>query len=140
MVSVLTELPNSELYLRNFLNKIEVAGDCWKWTGYIHRTGYARFMKGYAHRWGYEQFTGPVPEGLQLDHLCRNRSCVNPLHMEPVTNRENTLRGTVVEVQRARHALVTHCPKGHEYTPENTYRTPSDPYQRRLCRTCRRKQ
>lgn len=65
-----------------------------------------------AHRFVYEQIRGPIPDGMDIDHLCRVRNCVNPDHMEPVTRRENTLRGL-------KGRLVTHCPAGHAYSPDN---------------------
>lgn len=88
-------------------------GRCWIWTGYTSRLGYGIFGPGGrsvtmpAHRWSYEHFVGPVPDGLELDHLCRVRRCVNPLHLEAVTHRENCLRAVaarrprIVEVQEA---------------------------------------
>lgn len=81
----------------------------------------------YAHRVAYEHLVGPIPEGLQLDHLCRNRMCINPEHLEPVTAQENKRRAT---------ALITHCPSGHRYTPENTRYTPDG--RRRYCNECKR--
>jgi hypothetical protein len=94
---------------------------CWIWTGYIKPEGYGEVHRGgrkmYAHRLSYETFVGPIPEGLQLDHLCRNRACISPLHLEPVTSRENTMRG---ENWSAKKARQTHCINGHEFTPENT--------------------
>jgi hypothetical protein len=69
---------------------------CWLWTSALTRDGYGQFMTDHsvlAHRWSYEHYVGPIPAGLQLDHLCRVRSCVNPRHLEPVTNRENCYRG-----------------------------------------------
>ena len=72
-------------------------GPCWQWTAALDREGYGRFhwlgQNGLAHRIAYEMLIGPMPAGLEPDHLCRNRACVNPLHIEPVTHRENTLRG-----------------------------------------------
>lgn len=78
-----------------------------------------------AHRYAYEQQVGPIPTGMDLDHLCRNRQCMNPEHLEPVTRKVNLQRGLAGQKQ--------HCPKGHEYTVENTYRR-SDGSRR--CRTC----
>ena len=83
-----------------------------------------------AHRVAYELTNGPIPDGLELDHLCRVRHCVNPSHIEAVTHRENTLRGTGPIPHRARQS---HCKHGHEFTPENTYRLPNGC---RHCRTC----
>jgi hypothetical protein len=80
----------------------------------------------YAHRVAYEHLVGPIPAGMQLDHLCRNRMCVNPEHLEPVTPRENT--------RRAR-ALIRECPSGHPYGPENTRFAPDG---RRYCAQCKR--
>lgn len=108
---------------------------CWEWQGSLDQEGYARFQVGQkivkAYRWSYEQFVGPVPDGQVLDHLCRNRACVRPDHLEPVENRENILRGVGVT---ARNARKTHCKRGHEFTPENTY---TEKGGRRTCRTCK---
>lgn len=94
-------------------------------------SGYGNFMlvKGRAvpaHRFAYEECVGPIPPGMMIDHLCRVRRCVNPEHMEVVTNQENARRG-------ARGRLVTHCPHGHEFTSENTHIRRDG---RRRCRTC----
>jgi hypothetical protein len=107
---------------------VAVVASCWEWHG-AKRTGYGLVhFEGRVqsvHRLSYEALVGPIPAGLQLDHLCRNRACYNPAHLEPVTNRENKRRGT---------ALVTSCPQGHEYSEENTYVHNSH----RFCRTCSR--
>jgi len=109
---------------------------CWPWQGPL-RNGYgyihlSRDKKVAAHRWTYELFVGPIPEGLTLDHLCRNRSCVKPTHLEPVTNRVNILRGESLSARRARQ---THCKRGHPFTAENTT---TDAKGRRICRACRK--
>ena len=107
---------------------------CWNWTGYRSELGYGRFYpvgkkRVPAHRFAYELLVGPIPEGLVLDHLCRNASCVNPAHLEPVSQRENVLRGLA---PTAINAIKTQCIHGHEYTPENTMRQKHG----RECRTC----
>ena len=112
---------------------------CMEFQGHIGKNGYGYVMfrdhtPRLVHRTVYEFIKGPIPKGLQLDHLCRNRICVNPDHLEPVTHRVNSLRGRGAP---ALNAKKTHCPKGHEYTPENTYlqkRPPNDVG--RICRTC----
>lgn len=117
---------------------------CWIWTGARWRLGYGKFTEPgtqrrlAAHRWGYERLVGPVPSELQLDHLCRNPPCVNPHHLEPVTPRENVRRGLVPIVNGAQNRAKTHCPRGHEYTPENTYYRSGNGTQRRgrNCRAC----
>lgn len=87
-----------------------------------------------AHRYAYESIVGPIPNGMVLDHVkqrCGNRACVNPAHLEPVTNRVNILRGSGITALNARK---THCPKGHEYTDANTIRGKD---RVRKCRSCR---
>lgn len=114
---------------------------CWLWTGTINDSGYGRFnvsdRRERAHRLLYEYLKGPIPEGLILDHLCRVRSCVNPDHLEPVTQGENVRRGMAGATQRARQLAKTHCPHGHDYTPENTSYNWRGA---RVCRACRNAQ
>jgi len=107
---------------------------CWNWLGSIKPDGYAQIrvhgIKKYAHRVAYELAGLVIPKGMQLDHLCRNRKCVNPLHLEPVSNRTNALRGISPFAENARK---THCPSGHPYDEANTKW-----YQgRRYCKACR---
>ena len=110
-------------------------GGCWEWTGVRFSNGYGRFREPItrrqqlAHRWGYQQLVGPVDPDLDLDHLCRNKGCVNPDHLEPVTHAENVRRWQVTRV------VPTHCHKGHEYTAENSVYFGSPP--RRRCVKCR---
>ncbi len=117
-----------------FMEKVSVAGDCWVWTGQKRR-GYGRFWNFgrnvSAHRFAYEQSVGPILPGLSLDHLCRNPSCVNPDHLEPVTQRENVLRGAGLP---AINANKSHCKQGHEFDEQNTYRWRGE----RQCRECTR--
>lgn len=116
-------------------------GPCWIWTG-GHSNGYGMFniqVEGKrtavrAHQVAYVWIVGSVPPGLVLDHLCDNPPCCNPGHLQATTDRVNILRGTGPSAQ---HARQTHCKRGHEFTPENTYRPPSKP-QRRVCRACTR--
>lgn len=123
------------IYLPGRRSRSWVRGDgCWQWMGWTMKNGYGQATMGarkqLAHRAFYETFVGPIPSGLTLDHLCRHRYCTNPKHLEPVTNRENVLRGTGFSAQ---HAAKTHCPKGHPYNEANTYWYGGS----RQCRTCR---
>lgn len=109
------------------------ADGCWEWTGARTPDGYGLMADGgkcrRSHVVIYTRAKGPVPDGLQLDHLCRNRGCVNPDHLEPVTNKVNSLRG---EGFSAVNAKKTHCPAGHPYDEANTYRDKKG----RKCWTC----
>lgn len=135
---------------------------CWPWTGTIDVGGYGeifvnngrqRLQK--AHRFAYERFVGPIPDGLEIDHTCHTKSCptpgradphrrcVNPRHLEAVTRPVNMQRSTRPESTRAQfeqyRESVTHCSKGHEYTPENTqWRTTKGGYRSRRCAQCNR--
>lgn len=110
---------------------------CWLWFGAGNGWGYGSLGRGgkayAAHRLMYEALVGPIPPGLQIDHLCRVRSCVNPTHMEPVTQRVNLLRGQTVV---ARQAAQTHCVHGHAFTEDNTWVSKKG---KRGCRACNRR-
>jgi hypothetical protein len=106
------------------------------WKGYRNRYGYGilnvRHRPLQAHRWSYERFVGPIPEGLHIDRLCRNRARVNPKHLEPVTPADNTRRGNSPAMIRVRSGT---CGRGHEYNDANTY---LDKEGKRHCRICGR--
>jgi HNH endonuclease len=163
---------SAEHYAEHFWDRVtEDHAGCWVWQGLIAPNGYAKYYAGRdlgkvnAHRYAYEMLVGEIPDGLELDHLCRNRACVNPYHLDPVTHRVNVLRGDTfaarnaakkhcplghpltVEYERGRrcfechdagpnNADKTHCKFGHAFTPDNTYHEPSG--KGRACRTCRR--
>lgn len=114
--------------------KVEPTGFCWEWTG-SKANGYGQIWSGgrlvRAHRVAYELLVGQIPDGLFLDHLCRNRACVNPDHLEPVTNGENARRSPLMN----RYVGMTHCKRGHEFTAANTRRSTAGT---RVCRACER--
>lgn len=122
---------------RFFANIQKTPNGCWEWQRVKDKDGYGLFKVGSykdnsrrmarVHRWSYEEFVGPIPKGKQLDHLCRNRCCANPQHLEPVTNLVNTQRGW-----RANKSI---CKSGHPLTGENLYISPDG---KRVCKTCRR--
>lgn len=122
-----------------FWSRVErgATDECWLWAGATTSYGYGIFYNfpdhppRHAHRVSYELEVGEIPEGLTIDHLCGVKKCVNPGHLEPVTQSENTRRF---------YRQMTHCKHGHEFTPENTltYVDPRDGYRRRKCRACHR--
>lgn len=119
--------------IRRFWANVDASGGpeaCWPWGGYIHASGYGRGGRfageRVPHRATYRVLVGPIPDGLTLDHLCRNKACVNPRHLEPVSLGENIRRAAAVK---------TACPKGHIYDESNTYRYLNG---RRACRACHR--
>lgn len=119
------------------MRRVDRSGDCWVWTGAIDPYGYGRIGLGrrgdgvgLTHRVTYEHFIGPISPGLDLDHLCRNRACCNPEHLEPVERIENVARGLRAKGYGERE--FTHCKRGHPFTPENTIKTT----RQRRCREC----
>lgn len=121
--------------VERFWQKVNVTVDgCWDWLGGAGGKGHGAFMVDRknvgAHRFAYELMVGAIPDGAHLDHLCRNPSCVRPTHLEPVSLWENLRRSnTQVAVI---NASKTHCKRGHEFTPENTYTGNGN----RACRQC----
>lgn len=121
--------------LERWLDRVDKSETCWLWTGRRNANGYGTFDLGYgsvlAHRFGYEAFVGPIPDSLPLDHLCRVHHCVRPAHLEPVSHRENNLRGFWGQREA--------CKSGHPYV-EGSYRLAPGKYgyQVRRCRICER--
>lgn len=115
-----------------FWPKVKKTDSCWIWTGKINTRGYGLFYFRHkctvAHRKCYLVLKGKIPKGLVLDHLCRNSLCVNPNHLEPVTQKENLARGVNTPSSR------THCPQGHSYSQENTC---VEHYGRKIGRRCK---
>lgn len=125
--------------IKRLSEKMLIGDGRWEWQGFRDYDGYGQAAgentyEGCkpAHRVVYEMMVGPIPEGLQLDHLCRNRACVKPSHVEPVSGAENIRRG---QSPAAKNARKTHCLRGHFYDEVNTYVSPDG---RRSCRTCHR--
>ncbi len=120
---------------QRFWEKVEKTKTCWNWTSAFNQKGYGVFnLNGKAvkaHRFAYELLKSKIPKGLTLDHICRNRGCVNPNHLECLTHKENILKGIGLSAINARK---THCDSGHPLTGKNLYFKSG----RRFCRECRR--
>jgi hypothetical protein len=135
-------------YARGLLTRVLVdESGCWLWAGSMTPNGYGKFYmggrskSGYrqpegSHRASYRLFVGPIPDGLELDHLCKTTRCANPLHLEAVDHRTNLMRSTGMA---ARYAAQTHCKRGHLKCPENTYYRNGKPQGCRICQAIREK-
>ena len=139
-----TEDFNHEKMMLRLLSKIKYSQDCWEWTGYKLPGGYGQVFIGgnrkrmrLAHRVSYIVFRGPIPEGFEIDHLCLNKSCVNPDHLEAVTSQVNSLRGNTVA---RRQSSKTHCIRGHEFSLFNTRFTKKGNRQCHACVACRKQE
>lgn len=123
--------------LDQLADKILIGDGCWEWQASTNGYGYGQIKRTpkncLAHRVVYELLVGPIPDGLTLDHLCRNRRCVRPAHLEPVSPVENVLRG---DGRSARNTRVSECPQGHPFDDANTYRYKDG--RSRGCKECRR--
>ena len=118
-----------------FMSKVEKTNNCWNWTACLDKNGYGNFWynkRVFSHRFSYELFKGDIPQGLEIDHLCRNRSCCNPDHLEAVTTQVNTKRGLTGKINHF-NKNKTHCPQGHEYSGVNNKG-------RKICQICRTEQ
>lgn len=113
---------------------LKSADGCWLWQGPLNKGGYGQFyldgQQGHAHRAAYKMFVAPVPDGMVVDHICRVRACVNPVHLRPLTNAENVLIGVGIT---AKNLTKTHCKRGHELAGDNLIPNKDS---KRICRTC----
>ena len=117
-----------ERFTQKIAEPFDVHNDCWLWTACKNRRGYGEFQfngkRTHAHRVAYQLFVGPIPEGYHVDHMCKNKACVRPDHLQVLTHFEST---------RQAQGDKTHCPRGHEYSEINTYRHRDGS---RQCKTC----
>lgn len=125
-----------------FENRVERTESCWLWRGCTQANGYGFLKVGgragkriYAHRLAYELFKSSIPDGLEIDHLCRVRHCVNPDHLEPVTRSQNVRRGIGPAMLGNLNGSKTHCKRGHLFDARNTRWRPTGG---RDCRACQR--
>ena len=122
------------------IKKIEKVNGCWNWLGHITKKGYGRFdrfgKRVMVHRYFYENLVGPILKGLEIDHLCRNRKCMNPKHLEPVTHRENLRREWIVRIKN-----TPNCKYGHPYLGNNLNIVTNKKLNKtfRTCRMCKSK-
>lgn len=118
-----------------FWRKVEFSDDCWLWTAGVNEAGYGRFHTGgtpkvmYAHRYSYQLANGPIPEGMEINHVCRTRACVNPAHLQLIG---------VIEHRRLDARRADHCPQGHVYDEANTYVEVTKTSRKKKCRACAR--
>lgn len=128
--------------INRFMKYVKETNNCWKWIGTNNWKGYGRFSIcknnitaiGHSHRFSYMIFKGKIPKGMTVHHKCENKSCVNPEHLELMTEKENReLSGC----WSAKNARKTHCKNGHEFTKENTYLHNRNGSMRRYCKICR---
>ncbi len=124
--------------IERFLSHVDTGAGCWIWRGQT-TNGYGRFSVGqrnfYAHRFSFEFFNGPIPDGYEVDHLCMERRCVRPFHLEAVTAHENNMRSDSRAAQNARRK---HCLHGHPLSGDNLSIVVSAGVRRRRCRECAR--
>ena len=133
----ITSRPGASMRERFFDRAVTSEAGCWGWRGYVTNEGYTLIaypeegLSIVGHRLSYELHKGPIPDGLTVDHLCRNRTCTNPDHLEAVPFAVNVLRGVG---PTAINAAKTHCKHGHPFDEENTYTRPKSG--NRDCRKC----